>query len=188
MTSYPLPPRPPTSTRPAPPPLPPQAGAAAPAGAPGSLFRPQRLAPHALDVTVNEHVRAMPPAMRDEVLERERTLAGRFDLWSPRAIRRVRHYVAGSLVALPLLHWLFSPIGFHCLWIQLPLAGLFGVVMGLFALRGAAAGCALLATGVLTHLLAGYRLGMGSVLILACYFVVGLALGVSESLSADERS
>jgi hypothetical protein len=131
----------------------------------------------------------MPPAMRDEAVQREQELAARFDLWSPRNVRRLRHYVAGSLIGLPLLNWFFMPIGFGYLWIQLPVAALFGVVMALFSPRGAAAGFLLLGAGLLTLLLAGYRIGFcaGTMFLFAAYFAIGLALGVSEDLSRDER-
>jgi hypothetical protein len=154
------------------------------------VFKPQRLDRHALDVQVGPVLRSMPPAMRDELVEREQDLAQRFDLWSPRNVRRVQHYVAGSLVGLPLLNWLFTPLGFHALWIQLPIAGVFGVVMGLFSPRGVAAGFLLVGTGLLTLLLAGYGLSFsfGSVIVFVAYFAIGLALGVSENLSRDERS
>ena len=153
-------------------------------------FKPQRLDRHALDVAVGPTLRSMPPLIRDEIVEREQELAARFDLWSPRNVRRVRHYVAGSMVGLPLLNWLFTPLGFGALWIQLPLAGVFGVVMGLFSPRGAAAGFLLLGTGLLTLLLAGYSIGfsISTVFVFAAYFAIGLALGVSENLSRDERT
>lgn len=164
-----------------------------PASIPGTKpppFKPQRLDRHALDVQMGPTLRSMPPLMRDEIVEREQDLAARFDMWSARNVRRVRHYVAGSMVGLPLLNWLFTPLGLDALWIQLPLAGVFGVIMGLFSPRGMAAGFLLVGTGLLTLLLAGYAivLSFGTLFVFIAYFMVGLALGVSENLSRDERS
>lgn len=172
------------STRPpSPPPSPPGPAAAAPAA-----FQPQRLGKHALDVKITPLARDLSPSDRHEFAERELDLASRFDLTSPRNMRRWRHYLAGSAVAFPLLMWLLTPIGMRFVFFHLIAAAAFGTAMAFLRLRGARVGFALMSAAALDCVLSGHGYFLGRVLgviALAVFFLLGLALGVSESLGRD---
>lgn len=51
--------------------------------------------------------------------------------FGPLMRRRLRLYVLGSLIGFPLASWLLTPVGFHVLWFQLPMAALYGVFVAL---------------------------------------------------------
>src|SRR5262245_33266637 len=71
-------------------------------------------------------------------------------LFTPRGMRRFVHYVIGSIVLIPCLHLLLTPLGFTHWKIQIGLAAAFGIIVGVTRPRGVAVGLLLAGTALAT--------------------------------------
>jgi hypothetical protein len=127
-------------------------------------------------------------ALRAEARLRERQLSARlYMMFFTRAgLRRLFHYVLGSVVMIPLLNVVLTPLTLRDLRIQLATAAAFGVLMALFRPRGMTVGLLLAATLLATLTLTGHvgslDEALNVILALLVYFGLGLALGVSENI------
>lgn len=151
--------------------------------------RPRPPAELALLVRANPGLHQdLEAAWKREAARRERTLALRLWLafFTPRGVRRLIHYVVGSVLVLPLLNVALTPLAWRDIHIQLGAAAGFGVVMALARPRGISVGFLLAGTAFGTLWAAGYVHSLVDVLhlvlALLCYFGLGLALGISENV------
>ena len=79
--------------------------------------------------------------------------------------------------------WLFTPLGLDALWIQLPLAALFGVAIAFLRPGEVLAGWLLMGTGALTLGSTGFfSISFGTAIALFAYFVCGMFVGVGQWL------
>lgn len=146
-------------------------------------FEPRRLSQRDLRVPVTAGQRLLPPACREEQVRRRRALVDRTDPLGPHMQWRMRHYVLRAVVCVPIVTWFFTPIGFQALWIQLPLAALFGLAVAVVRPSEGIAGWLLMGTGALTLGLTGnFTIGFGTVLALFAYFVCGMFVGLAQWL------
>jgi len=156
---------------------------------PVPAYEPKRLDKRALEVEVTAGMRTMPTPMREEVLERKTELVRRFDLLAPRRVARMRHYVVGAVIGLPLLNWLVLSHGLNRWWLQVLIAAVYGVVAGLSRLSRWSAHVLFLVAALLTSAAAApglFSLGYGGRLAWIVYFCIGACIGISEDMSRDE--
>lgn len=182
------------------PPVPTPAASAQPRGAdtpptPGdvntpALFQPTRLARRSLDVQVTPGMRQLGAQDREEIVERQQRILGRFDLTGPRRLRRLKAYLLGSVLLLPVLNAVLTSIGFRGYVWQVLLAAVYGTVLGLWRLGppfSALWTCAVgLATVKIVNGSSLLSLSFGSMMALAFYAAVGFAIGLSDDLTRDE--
>ena len=127
-------------------------------------------------------------ALRRETRARQRQFLARLYLtfFTRSGLRRLFHYVAGSLLVIPLLHWLLTPLHVKDMEISLVVAATFGVVMALFRPRGITVGFLLAATAFTTLAFAGFvgdlDDALNVLLALLVHFGFGLALGITENI------
>lgn len=96
---------------------------------------------------------------------------------------RVTHYVVRAVICVPIITWVFTPVGLETLWIQLPLAALYGVAVAYSRPSNEMAGFLLLGTGTLILGLTGYfTISLGTLLALFAFFVCGMFVGVAQWL------
>lgn len=146
-------------------------------------FEPKKLDAQDLRVAITPGQRLLPDKYRQEQVARKRALLDRTDAWGAHMQWRVKHYVLRSVWCVPLVTWLFTPIGFQALWIQVPLAALFGVAIAFLRPNESLAGWLLMGTGALTLGLTGYfSIGFGTVLALFAYFICGMFVGIGQYL------
>ena len=146
-------------------------------------YEPRKLDAQDLRVALTPGQRRLPARYRDEQVARKRALLDRTDAWGAHMQWRVKHYVLRAVICVPLVTWFFTPVGFQALWIQLPLAALFGVAIAHVRPSEWTAGWMLLGTGALTLALTGYlAVGVMTVLALFAYFVCGMFVGLGQWL------
>lgn len=141
-----------------------------------------------MDCPPPDAVSPTEPRFRDPELEAMRSADHERDLalltFSPGNNRRWKHLVIVSMIAFPLATFLFSPSGFGRLWLQLPLAALYGTYRHFARPTGFAAILATLITGTLAQLAACAFLGplqlMSLVVTLPAYGCAGAIVGLSE--------
>ncbi len=147
-----------------------------------------------LALAVPAHMRDLPADLIQEEMDRRRRMLERFDWMNPLFRRRLKYYVWGSILFLPLFSWFFTPVGFTRLWLQIPLAAGFGV--GLAASRADGPTSMLFCLGFgLFHffVVGGNKMSFGSpglflMLASTCllWMVLGWALGASEDLKRSD--
>jgi nitrate reductase NapE component len=156
-----------------------------------ALFQPTRLAKRSLDVQVTSGMRRMGANERNEVLERQQQILDRFELRSPRRMRRLKTFVIGSVVLFPLLTAVVTSLGFGGYVWQVLLAAVYGSVLGVWRLGPGFTAALTMLTGFVTvKVVSGsslFELSFGSILALALYGIVGFAIGISDDLTRDEE-
>jgi hypothetical protein len=155
-----------------------------------ALFQPTRLAKRSLDVQVTSGMRQMGKDERAEVLERQQQFLDRFELRSPRRLRRLKIFVIGSVVLFPVLTAVVTSLGFRGYGWQILLAAVYGGVLGVWRLGAGFTAALTMLTGIVTvKVVSGsslFSLSFGSILALALYGIIGFAIGISDDLSRDE--
>jgi hypothetical protein len=146
-------------------------------------YEPRRLDAQDLRVAITPGQRLLPERYREEQVARKRALLDRTDAFGSHMQWRVKHYVLRAVTCVPLVTWLFTPLGFQALWIQLPVAALFGVAIAYLRPSEGLAGWLLLGTGALTLGLTGYfAIGFGTLIALFAYYVCGMFVGLAQYL------
>lgn len=146
-------------------------------------YEPRKLEAKDLRVAITPGQRLLPERYRAQQVARKRAMLERTDAWGPHMRWRVKHYVLRAVVCVPLVTWFFTPLGFQALWIQIPLAALFGVAVAFLRPSEGLAGWLLVGTGALTLGLTGYfSLSIGTVLAVFAYFVCGMFVGLGQWL------
>ncbi|MDJ0976747.1 MAG: hypothetical protein QNJ98_19990 [Planctomycetota bacterium] len=90
------------------------------------MAEPRKLTKRDLALAVPPHMRDLPAHVIEAEMARRRQMLERFDVLNPRFRRRLKLYVIGAVIFLPLFSWFVTPVGFKRLWLQIPLAALFG--------------------------------------------------------------
>jgi hypothetical protein len=163
-------------------------------GDPQATFRPQSLDRRDVEHPLTPGMRHMEPAEAEKARQREIELDRRFEFFSPISLRRAKLYVICAVICVPLINVFLTPLGLGALYVQIPVAAMYGVVMAWARLRGLLAAFAFLATGLLTLALAGYGsyanpiagFSLVKVLMYVGYMTVGYAVGMAEELKRGD--
>lgn len=145
-------------------------------------YEPKRFRRHALRTPMRAAESKLPAEIRDDLHGRRLQIADRLDPLGNRARRRARFYVAGAVIGLPLVTMLFTPLGLGSLWIQIPIAAVYGLYVAYMRPLGMVSGLAMVAAGMLTVTLAGYRLGPEMIFPCFAWLVIGRMVGAQEEL------
>ncbi|MHC5009394.1 MAG: hypothetical protein ACYTG6_00410 [Planctomycetota bacterium] len=150
-----------------------------------SPFKPRAHVAHDLRTPMSAGVSRLAPEDREQIHARRMASAARLDPFGQAAVRRVRKYVLASMICIPLITAMFTTLRLDALWIQLPMAALYGVLMASLRPRGVWAAFLLLGIGLLTLLFAGrLHVSFWSVMGYLAYFVFGMAVGITENMKA----
>lgn len=157
---------------------------------PPPAFVPEKLGKRDLDVTVPAHLRVLPTETIENVNRTKHEMLDRWRVHNPRFQRRLKHYVAGSAVAFPLVTAMFSPTGFGSFALQILLSAGFGVLLAYARPTGLKAGLLTLAFGMLLLWTCGPPIVTYLALICTAllYLVIGFAIGAQEDLAASDGS
>ncbi len=161
-----------------------------------SAVTQKKLSRRDLSLTVPPELRHLPPDLIQEEMDRRRTMLERFDVLNPRFKERLRNYVMGAVILLPLITWLVTPVGFKRLWLQFPLAAAYGAFLA-FTRSGpfTSLGVSLLYVLILWFVVGGLKMphaSLGGFLLLVgsvmMFVVIGWALGATEELKRMDGS
>lgn len=157
---------------------------------PGQAYERRKITKRDLALAVPAHMRDLPAHVIQEEMERRRRMLERFDILNPRFRQRLKYYVIGAMIWLPLFSWALTPVGFKRLWLQLPLAALFGVSLAASRASGLYSVLLCLLYGTVHYFIVGgmpfnfLNPGLFLMLAITCLFwtVLGWALGTAEDL------
>jgi hypothetical protein len=135
-------------------------------------------------------LRELAPPDREAWVDRRRRFLASFDLRAPWRVARVKRFVVGSLLLMPVLNELVVGTGLRGLGWQVVIAAVYGLVMGLWRLPPALTTAWTMAACVVTvRAVNGVNLlspCAACVFCLSIYGLVGYALGLDGELTRDE--
>jgi hypothetical protein len=155
-------------------------------------YRPAPLRGRDLEVLVTPGLRLFPRAERDAVIIAEQALEDRLRPWNPLVAARVRRWVIGAALCLPLLTLLITPLRFRALPWVVPSCAAWGAGMALWRPGRLVSGFVLLGLGAGLTALGGHAplpaspLFLVRVSALMTWFCVGFVLGVSTDLARSD--
>lgn len=151
---------------------------------------PRKLTKRDLALAVPPHMRDLPAYVVKAEMQRRRQMLERFDWLNPHFRRRLKHYVMGAVIFLPLFSWVLTPVGLTRLWLQIPLAALFGVGLAASRASGVSSVALCVLYGTIHYFVVGgmrisfFNPGLFLMMAITLLFwtVLGWALGTAEDL------
>ena len=154
------------------------------------VAEPRKLTKRDLALAVPAHMRDLPAHVIEAEMQRRRQMLERFDLLNPHFRRRLKYYVVGAVIFLPLFSWFLTPVGFARLWLQIPLAALFGACLAASRASGVSSVSLCILYGTIHFFVVGgikfsfYNPGLFLMMAMTLLFwtILGWALGTAEDL------
>ncbi len=144
-------------------------------------FRPKKLKKRDLESPIMPDQRMLPADMLEDMHRRKLEREARHAVWGERQKRRTKHYIAGAIIGLLVVNYLFTWTGHASLLVQIPVYAVYGIYVALMRPSPAHAALVTIACGLIASWLGGVHLGPFALAMSAMFWgLIGCAVGAAE--------